>query len=166
VLNAAVAEIGTQSTALLKRADTLLDKQLSPLMAEWHTTAQTTRRVLEQLEPPIKAALASTTKTFQQLEKQLAALDLQGTNTAAQRTLEHLTQLAQQLGRSNEELSQTLQHIRGDTTNAEFHFRQAVRSLRETLQSAKQLFDYLEQDPAALVMGKRTPTNTRDGQRR
>ena len=166
VLNAAVEEIGAQTTALLARANTVLDKQLPPLVAELQTTAQTTRRVLEQIEPPIKAALASSTKTFQQLEKQLAALDLQGTNTAAQRTLEHLTQLAQQLGRSNEELSQTLQHIRGDTTNAEFHFRQAVRSLRETLQSAKQLFDYLEQDPAALVLGKRTPTNTRDGQRR
>jgi paraquat-inducible protein B len=121
---------------------------------------------LEHTDASIQVALASSSRTFQQLETQFAALDLQGTNAAAQLTLQRLTGLAEQLGRSSEELNLTLQHLRGDTTNAEFHMRQAVRSLRETLLSAKQFFDYLEQDPAALVVGKRAPANTRDGQRR
>jgi ABC-type transporter Mla subunit MlaD len=166
VLNTTVAAVGTQTMALLARANTLLEKEISPLVAEVNTTAQTSRRVLEHLEPPLQAALVSSTKALQQLEKHLAALDLQGTNATAQLTLQRLTQLAEQLGHTSTELNLTLQHIRGDTTNTEFHIRQAVRSLRETLLSAKQLFDYLEQDPAALVLGKRPSANTRDGQRR
>lgn len=166
VLNATVTDIGTQTATLLARANTLIETEVRPLIVEWNTTAQTTRRVLEHTEPAIQAALASSTKTLQQLEKHLATLDLQGTNAAAQLTLQRLTHLAEQLGHTSGELNLTLQHVRGDTTNAEFHIRQAVRSLRETLFSAKQLFDYLEQDPAALVVGKRAPANTRDGQRR
>jgi hypothetical protein len=80
--------------------------------------------------------------------------------------LQSLTQLAEQFGRTSEELNLTLQHVRGNTTNAEFAIRQATRQLRETLLSAKQLFDYLEQDPSALLVGKRVPPRSRDGQQR
>lgn len=165
-LNTTTTEVRGRVLSLLDQVNTLLENEVRPLIAELRTTAQTTRRILERTAPPLHAALASSTKLFQQLENRLATLDLQSTNTRAQLTLQHITQLAEQLGQTSEELNLTLRHIRSNTTNAEFHIRQATRSLRETLLSAKQLFDYLEQDPAALLTGKRVPVQTRHGQRR
>jgi ABC-type transporter Mla subunit MlaD len=165
-LNTTVVNVGTQTQTLLQHAGGVLEKELQPLIAELKATAQTTRRVLERTEPALQATLTSGTRTFQQLEKRLATLDLQSTNTRLQLALQRLTQLAEQFGQTSEELNLTLQHVRGDTANAEFHIRQAARNLHETLSSAKQFFDYLEQDPSALLLGKRAPASTQNGPRR
>jgi phospholipid/cholesterol/gamma-HCH transport system substrate-binding protein len=166
VLNTTVSEVGAHTQTLLERMNALIENEVRPLIGELTATARTTRRVLEHTQPVLQTALVSGTKVLQQLERHLKTLDLQSTNARLQLTLQRITQLAEQLGRSSEELSLTMQHIRSNTTNAEFHIRQAARSLRETLLSAKQLFDYLEQDPSALLTGKRAPVRTRDGQRR
>ena len=165
-LNTTTTQIGTQTVALLERTNTVLEDEVRPLIAEAGSSVKITRQALERTVPALHAALVSGTKTFQQLDKQLAGLDLQGTNTRAQLALQRYTQLAEQLGHSSEELNLTLQQVRGNTSNLEFNARQTLRDLRATLVSIKQLFDYLEQDPSALVTGKRPPTQGRDGQRR
>jgi phospholipid/cholesterol/gamma-HCH transport system substrate-binding protein len=165
-LNTTTTQIGTQTVALLERTNTVLEDEVRPLIAEAGASVKMTRQALERTVPALQAALVSGTKTFQQLDKQLAGLDLQGTNTRAQLALQRYTQLAEQLGHSSEELDLTLQQVRGHTSNLEFNARQTLRDLRATLASIKQLFDYLEQDPSALVTGKRPPTQGRDGQRR
>jgi phospholipid/cholesterol/gamma-HCH transport system substrate-binding protein len=165
-VNTTVIDVGAQTQALLQHADNALEKDIRPLIAEFKAVAQTTQRVLDHTEASLKTTLASGTRTFQQLEKQLAALDLKSTNTRLQLTLQHLSQLTERLGHTSEELNLTLQHIRGNTASAEFHVRQSARSLQETLLSAKQLLDYLERDPSSLLLGRRTPASLRDGQRR
>jgi hypothetical protein len=122
--------------------------------------------VLDRTDASLQTTLASSTRAFQQLDKQLATLDLKTTNGRLQTTLQRMTELAERFGRTSEELNLTLQQLRGNTANVEFNFRQAARNLQETLVSAKQLFDALERDPAALLFGKRTPGYARDGQRR
>jgi ABC-type transporter Mla subunit MlaD len=161
-----VTDVGTQTQALLQHADRLLENDMRPLLADLRTTTQTARRVLDRTDASLQTTLASSTRTFQQLEKQLAALDLKTTNTNLQAALRQVTELTKQYGHSSEELNLTLQHLRGNTANVEFNFRQAARSLQETMVSAKQLFDSLERDPTVLLFGKRTPGYARDGQRR
>ncbi|GIX48396.1 MAG: hypothetical protein KatS3mg131_2607 [Candidatus Tectimicrobiota bacterium] len=94
------------------------------------------------------------------------ALDLQATNRRLQQTLAQVSALALQLQRSSEAFTLTLEHLQGSSANVEFELRQALRGLRDTLQSAQRLFDYLEQDPSALLVGKRAPGRLYDGQRR
>jgi phospholipid/cholesterol/gamma-HCH transport system substrate-binding protein len=166
VLNATTAQVGAQTAGLLERTNTVLDSEVRPLIAEVGTSVKVTRQALENALPALQAALVSGTKTLQQLEKQLAGLDLQSTNTRVQLALQGFTHLSEQLGHTSEELNLTLQQVRGNTSNLEFNVRQAIRNLRETLVSAKQLFDYLEQDPSALLTGKRASDQGRDGQRR
>jgi phospholipid/cholesterol/gamma-HCH transport system substrate-binding protein len=166
VLQTTTTEVGARTIALLERTNTIVEGEVRPLMAELGAAALTTRQAFEQSMPPLLAALGSGTKAFQQLEKQLASLNLQSTNTQVQLTLQRFTRLAEQLGQTSDEFNVTLQQVRGNTSNVEFHLRQAIRNLRETLVSVKQLFDYLEQDPSALLTGKRAPVQGRDGQRR
>ncbi len=165
-LNLTIAEVGSQTLALLTRTNNLVDKDARRLISELTAAAQATRHVLVRTEPALTRTLESSARAFKQLEQQLANLDLASTNARAQVALQRIAQLAEQLGHTSEEVTLTFQHLRGNTTNAEFHIRQAVRSLRETLRSAKQLFDYLEQDPSALLIGKRAPAQLRDGQQR
>jgi phospholipid/cholesterol/gamma-HCH transport system substrate-binding protein len=165
-LNTTTEQVGARTLALLERTNTLVEGEVRPLIAELGGSAQTIRQALETSIPPLQATLLSGTKAFQQLEKQLAGLDLQNTNTRLRQTLQHFTRLAEQLGQTSEELNVTLQQVRGNTSNVEFHLRQAIRNLRDTLVSVKQFFDYLEQDPSALLTGKRAPAQGRDGQRR
>lgn len=164
--NTAMTDVSGRTVTLLDQVNALLESEARPMVAELRTSAQTTRHTIERIGPPLQAMLTNGARTFQQLEQQLASLDLHSTNTRLQLTLQSLTQLAEQFGRTSEELNLTLQHVRGNTTNAEFAIRQATRQLRETLLSAKQLFDYLEQDPSALLVGKRVPPRSRDGQQR
>ena len=163
-LRGAVDDLRPQALTLLRHANELVEQDARALLKELTTTARTTRHALSSIEPPLKSALESGAQTFKQLEQQLAGLDLPSTNAKAQMTFEHLAQLTLRLNRASEELTTTLQQLRGTTANTEFHIRQAVKGLRETLLSAKQLLDYLEQDPAALLIGKRTPVKTQDGQ--
>jgi phospholipid/cholesterol/gamma-HCH transport system substrate-binding protein len=165
-LNTTTARLGVQTTALLERTNTVLESEVRPLIAEAGASLKLTRQALESTVPALQAALVSGTKTFQQLDRQLAGLDLQRTNARTQLALQRFTQLAEQLGHSSEELNLTLQQARGTTSNLEFNVRQALGHLRETLMSVKQLFDYLEQDPSALLRGKRLPVQRDDGQRR
>ncbi len=165
-LNLTLAEVGSQTLALLTRTNNLVDEDARRLISELSAAAQATRHALVRTEPALTRTLESSARAFKQLEQQLANLDLASTNARAQVALQRIAQLAEQLGHTSEEVTLTFQHLQGNTTNAEFHIRQAVRSLRETLRSAKQLFDYLEQDPSALLIGKRAPAQLRDGQQR
>ena len=164
VLNTTVSDIGSQTLSLLAGTTALIEHEVRPLVVELAAAAQTTRQVLQRTGPVLRKALANGARAFQQLESQLASLDLQRTTAGFQLALQRFIQLAEQLGQTSEELNVTLRHIRGNTTNTEFHIRQAVRNLRETLLSVKQLFDYLEQDPSSLLVGKRVPAPTPGGQ--
>ena len=165
-LNGTMTEVGSGTRDLLDRIATLVESDVSPLVADLRTSAQATQRLLTNIGPPLHTVLTSGARTLQQLERQLGHLDLQSTNASAQQALQRISQLAEQFAQSSAELNLTLQQIRGNTTNVEFQIRQAARHLRETLLSAKQLFDYLEQDPSALLVGKRAPAPTRDGRQR
>jgi phospholipid/cholesterol/gamma-HCH transport system substrate-binding protein len=165
-LNTTTTRLGAQTSTLLERTHAMLESEVRPLIAEAGTSLKLTRQALESTVPALQAALVSGTKTFQQLDRQLAGLDLQSTNTRAQLALQSFTQLAERLGHTSAEFDLTLRQARGTTSNLEFNVRQALRNLRETLVSVKQLFDYLEQDPSALLTGKRMPAPSGDGQRR
>jgi phospholipid/cholesterol/gamma-HCH transport system substrate-binding protein len=165
-LKVTVIEVRSRTLSLLDHANIMMENEVGPLMTELRTSAQITGRVLKRIGPPLQEAFISGAKTLEQLETHLAALDLQGTNANVQLALQRVTQMAERFTQTSEELNLTLQHLRSNTTNTEFYIKQAVRSLRETLQSAKQLFDYLEQNPSALLRGKGTPVHTRDGHQR
>lgn len=165
-LDTTITEVGARTLSLLDRVSTLIDHDVQPLITEFSTSAETTRQLLKRIGPPLQAAIASGARTFRQLEHHLTALDLQSTNAKLQLTLQRVAELAEQFKQTGDAFALTLRHIRGNTANAEFQIRQVVGSLRETLLSAKQLFDYLEQDPSALLVGRRAPVRTRDGQQR
>jgi ABC-type transporter Mla subunit MlaD len=165
-LNTTTEQVGARTLALLERTNTLVEGEVRPLIAELGVSAQTTQQALETSIPSLQAALLSGTKAFQQLEKQLVDLDLQSTNTRVQRTLQRFSRLAERLEQTSAEFNMTLQQVRGSTSNVEFHLRQAIRNLRDTLVSVKQFFDYLEQDPSALLTGKHAPVQGRDRQGR
>jgi phospholipid/cholesterol/gamma-HCH transport system substrate-binding protein len=162
-LNQTVVEVNARTLSLLERFDALTDKELRDLLSELTATVQTTRQVMTRTETAIQEALSSSTKALQRLERDVAAFDPQGTSANLKRTLQSIATLTEKFGRSTEELNLTLQGIRSDATNVEFHIRQAGRIWRDALVSAKELFDYLEQDPSALVLGKRAPAPSRDG---
>lgn len=147
-LHSTVAEVNSRSVGLFERAstilegaNTMLEKEVPPLMGDLRATAKAGRRVLERTEPDLRAVLSESSKTLQQMNL-----------------------LAEQLRGTSEELNLTLRHVRGETVDVTLQVRQVVRTLRETLLSAKRLIDYLEQDPAALLTGKRVPIQTQDRQ--
>jgi phospholipid/cholesterol/gamma-HCH transport system substrate-binding protein len=165
-LDTTVTDVGTRAVTLLDRLNGLAAGELRTLVLDLQATSQTLRRVLDQAAPAWGDALARSAETLRKLADNLAQLDVHTTNVQAQRALQRLTTLAEELHGTGEELTLTLQQVRGDTSNVELLLRQAVKSWRETLTSAKALFDYLEQDPAALLTGKGVPSRKRDGQRR
>ena len=159
----AITEFSLRSSAVLDRLDALAGDKLLALIEELTDTAKTVNQFLSSSEPVLQRTLTSSAKTLERLERHVAALDTKRTGVSLRRTLDGLTTLAGRLDKSTEELSLTLQSMRRDTSNVEFHFRQAVRTWRETLVSAKELLDYLEQDPSSLIIGRRAPARSRDG---
>jgi phospholipid/cholesterol/gamma-HCH transport system substrate-binding protein len=165
-LNTTVSAAGPQVLTILDRLNALTEQEVQDLMTELVTSARAVRRFFERNEPALQQALTSGTSTLQLLEQRLQDLDLQGTNARLQRTLQRISGLVEQLSSTGQELTLTMQQTRADTTSMEFQFRQAVRSWRETLQSARELLDYLERNPSALLTGRPAPNPSSDGQRR
>lgn len=165
-LDTTLVEFSTRILTLVDRLDVLTSEELRPLFAELTATAKSTRLAIERTEPLLQETLTTSSQTLKRLDRQLTSLDTKGLSTHLQQTLKQLTELSARLARSSDELTLTLQGVRSDTSNVEFHFRQAVRSWRETLTAAKKLFDVLEQDPASLLIGRRAPARSRDGSER
>jgi phospholipid/cholesterol/gamma-HCH transport system substrate-binding protein len=164
-LNTTVTAASPRLLALLERLNALSEQEAQELMTELLTSARAVRHFFERNEPALQQVLTSGTSTLKHLEQRLQGLDLQSTTAHLQQTLQRIDGLVAQLGSTSQELTMTLQQTRADTGSVEFQFRQAVRSWRETLQSAQDLFDYLERNPSALLTGRQAPDRP-DGQRR
>lgn len=165
-LESTLGALSERLLPLVEHVDTLVTHDVRQTLDAVTETAQSTRQVLTHTDTALQEALASSTRTFQRLERSVAALDAPALSAALKRTLQGFTKLEQQVGNNSQELTRTLQSLRGTATDVEFQLRQAVRAWRETLAAAKEVLDYLERNPSAVLFGRRAPSGAREGRDR
>jgi len=110
-----------------------------------------------ELIKSIDDLVGDTKETVQALEKQIKALDLGTTNTALNSALDNIDKLAERLQQTAGALEQTGEGATHSIQNIQLNLRETMQVLNESLNSIKDLADYLLQDPSSLIRGKGRP---------
>lgn len=110
-----------------------------------------------ELIKSIDDLVGDTKDTVQALEKQIKALDLGTTNTALNSALDNIDKLAERLQQTAGALEQTGEGATHSIQNIQLNLRETMQVLNESLNSIKDLADYLLQDPSSLIRGKGRP---------
>ena len=101
--------------------------------------------------------VGDTKETVQALEKQIKALDLGTTNTTLNKALENIDKLAERLQETAGAIEKTGEGATNSIQNIQLNLRETMQVLNESLNSIKDLADYLLQDPSSLIRGKGRP---------
>jgi len=110
-----------------------------------------------ELIKSIDDLVGDTKETVLALEKQIKALDLGETNTAINSALDSIDKLAERLQKTAGAIEQTGEGATHSIQNIQLNLQETMQVLNESLNSIKDLADYLLQDPSSLVRGKGRP---------
>lgn len=151
-------EIG-RTTASLRELIELLNDRVEPLLGKLESTTQETQRLMtnvnaavDRLTPKVEAGVETTTRLLEQSGRQL---DLE--NGPAAELVRNLTRASASAERALEQTQQTLQRLEqsaGPGSPLESEATALLADLRETARSLRQLSDYLQRHPEALLRGR------------
>jgi len=151
-------EIG-RTTASLRELIELLNDRVEPLLGQLESTTQETHRLMtnvnaavDRLTPKVEAGVETTTRLLEESGRQF---DLE--KGPAAELLRNLTRASASAERSLEQAQQTLQRLEqsaGPGSPLESEATALLGDLRETTRSLRQLADYLQRHPEALLRGR------------
>lgn len=110
-----------------------------------------------ELIKSIDDLVGDTKETVLALEKQIKALDLDTTNTALNKALESIDKLAERLQQTAGAVEKTGDGAANSLQNIQLNLRETMQVLNDSLNSIKDLADYLLQDPSSVIRGKGRP---------
>jgi phospholipid/cholesterol/gamma-HCH transport system substrate-binding protein len=110
-----------------------------------------------ELIKSIDGLVGDTKDTVLALEKQIKALDLGTTNTAFNSALDNIDKLAARLQQTAGAVERTGDGATNSLQNIQLNLRETMQVLNESLNSIKDLAEYLLQDPSSVIRGKGRP---------
>ncbi len=107
-------------------------------------------------------ALAEDTRNLiKTTEDTVASLEVGETQKRLNQLLDDVSELTDQLMKTSATIDEATGRVTRQTDNLEFYLRDGLRSLNETLESIRQLTDYLQDDPSAVIRGRGQPRGER-----
>lgn len=120
-------------------------------------TAEESMRDFTRLANELGNLTEETTQLVVSTRAQLETLDLDETQQQVHRLFENMEELSENLIHATEVFSQTAEGVLHQTDNMEYHLRDSLHTLNETLESIRRLSDYLQDDPSAFIRGRGQP---------
>ena len=105
-----------------------------------------------------KKLAQSTNDLMVSINKKLEPVDVAETQQKLNTMLDKISTLSEHLQTFSDNLDKAAQTVVNKTGGVEYNLREGIRSLSSTLDSLRELIDYLRQNPSALVRGGGTPT--------
>jgi ABC-type transporter Mla subunit MlaD len=149
--------------AVVERANKLLTSgeefvnQANELLTDLGDDAKSGVQNFNSITKDLRELVGNTNDAVQTLRKQLDALNVSKTSENVNKVLDSVNNLAERLQDTAEVIEGLAKTAQGTTGNMEYNFRQTMRTLNESLNSIRDLADYLQRDPSALLRGKGTP---------
>ncbi|MCX5772798.1 MAG: MlaD family protein [Candidatus Hydrogenedentes bacterium] len=110
-----------------------------------------------ELVKDLDELVGDTKETVLALEKQIKALNLGETNAAVDKALQSIDKLAERLQATAGAIEKTGEGANNSIQSIQLNLRETLLVLNESLNSIKDLADYLLQDPSSLIRGKGRP---------
>lgn len=112
---------------------------------------------LRDLINRVKDLADNTNVLIQNVTGKLEPVDVSVTQKKLNEVLDNVNALTNRLNAFSDTLSRATESVAHDAGNVEYGVREGLRSLTQTLDSLRELIEYLQQNPSALVRGKGTP---------
>jgi methyl-accepting chemotaxis protein len=106
----------------------------------------------------VKDLAQSTNELVQSVNQKLEPIDVGSTQKKLNDVMDRIGSLADRLKAFSDTLDKATQSVVNKTGGVEYNVREGVHSLSTTLDSLRELIEYLRQNPSALIRGKGTPT--------
>lgn len=154
-------------TGVIRNADGLITQtreSVARIAADVEPGAQKLRELVENWQ-----GLSSDTRTLVQhidglviqLKGQTKALNVTETQADFRKALRNLDELITVLRHTATVVDTTTQALLRESGNVEYNLRDTLKTLNQTLEAVRDLAEYLQEDPAALLRGKGEPKGGR-----
>jgi ABC-type transporter Mla subunit MlaD len=111
-----------------------------------------------ELVADVKELAQSTNDLVVSVEKKLEPINVAETQQKLNGVMDKIGSLAERLETFSVTLDKATQSVVNKTGGVEYNIREGIHSLSTTLDSLRELIEYLRQNPSALIRGKGTPT--------
>lgn len=150
-------------TALIERAHGMLKNgeefigQLNTSVADIKGDAQESIGNFKALTEDVRDLVAETNKTVVTVREKVAGLDVSATGAKVDELMDGVKVLVERLGKTAEVVENLAKSAQYTTGNVEHELSSTLSTLGETLNTVRDLVDYLQRDPSALVRGRGRP---------
>lgn len=109
----------------------------------------------------VRAFVRDMDETATLAREKLEKLEVGRTEANVNKVLEDISKLSERLQESTAAFDNVARAAVHEAGNVEYNLRETMRTLNESLEAVRQLANYLQQDPSALVRGRGKPTGGR-----
>lgn len=120
-------------------------------------TAEESMKDFSRLANELGNLTEETTQLVVSTREQLDTLEVEETQQQVRRLFTHMEELSEKLIHATEVFSESAEGVVHQTDNMEYHLRDSLQTLNETLESIRRLSDYLQDDPSAVIRGRGQP---------
>lgn len=112
---------------------------------------------LRDLVTQVRQFTEETEKVVTAVGDKIEPLDLASTQAKINTLLDNVNDLSERLKSVTDRLGSATESVSYEAGNIEYNLREGLRTLTQTLESIRDLIQYLKDNPSALIRGKGTP---------
>lgn len=164
IIRNAMANMGEGDiTKLLQDADDVLKRiqgfvdEAGKTMTDIKGRAEAGMDDFHTLATDIRKLVKDTDSTVRHVGEKVSGLNVGETQDNVNKVLKDISVLAERLQQSAKTIDGVSQRALHEAGNVEYNLRDTLRTLSESLDSIRNLTQYLQEDPSALIRGKGKP---------
>ena len=142
---------------LILRGQEFLDK-VNTTVGDLKGEAQAGLDEFHDLAKDVKKLVKDTDDAVKTVTKKLDGLEVAELGENASQTLKDISALSKRLQDTAGAVDAVSRRALHEADNVEFNLRESLRTLNASLEAVRELVQYLQQDPSALIRGKGKPT--------
>ncbi len=149
-----------QLTRLLDKAESTVDdaeallENTNETVTAMRGDVEATVKDLRSIVDEVRVFAERATTTAEELDRQLAQLELPQTEESLRAALDEYTRLAERVNETVDGLENTVRAVQHDVDTIQYAFQQGLASLQETFTALGALAQQLREDPASIIRGR------------
>jgi ABC-type transporter Mla subunit MlaD len=152
-----LASLFQDADSLITRGQEFLDTA-NQTIADVKGEAESGLQDFRDLVAETKKLLRDTDEAIKKAAKKIETLRVSETEENVNKALQDFSALSKRLQESVDNVTRRALH---EADNVEYNLRETLRTLNESLEAVRELMQYLQQDPSALIRGKGKPKGER-----
>ena len=141
---------------LVLRGQEFLDK-VNTTVGDLKGQAQKGIEQVNDMAGDVKKLIKDTDNAVKTVTKKLDGLQVAELGDSANQTLKDISALSKRLQETADAVDGISKRAMHEADNVEFNLRESLRTLNASLDAVRELVQYLQQDPSALIRGKGKP---------